>query len=374
MKYNPEEELKQQGLKRMEVEPFSETGTHTIQHEQTKKISIEKPVIVPKPTPEQVVKKPPVNIMQMLREKNLGGPTEDESAEFLRQQAEAHAGVRGLEPVKEEEKGPTRRSSFAETQAGTEMPFGEEEVKTRAEEIPDEKSIQNQKNYVKTLNDELKNMRHGENKTILPGKGTKLRADYDKLQIKKDEANAKLNKLLGVEKKGEGKPNIKETGLYNDEIDQMMEDDPTYLSTICQDELPTLVRHIKKNKMHNFSFIMNTLTSTGTNKCGHWIAINGNPHSLEIYDPLCEFTPSKKMKDLFKDLFDDMYNHMLKFKVNQVKQQSDKTATCVFHSMLFLKERHNDISFKKATEYPKTIHENELKIKKMREMGGFGYI
>ena len=172
MKYNPEEELKQQGLKRMEVEPFSETGTHTIQHEQTKKISIEKPVIVPKPTPEQVVKKPPVNIMQMLREKNLGGPTEDESAEFLRQQAEAHAGVRGLEPVKEEEKGPTRRSSFAETQAGTEMPFGEEEVKTRAEEIPDEKSIQNQKNYVKTLNDELKNMRHGENKTILPGKGT----------------------------------------------------------------------------------------------------------------------------------------------------------------------------------------------------------
>jgi hypothetical protein len=155
-------------------------------------------------------------------------------------------------------------------------------------------------------------------------------------------------------------------GLWNDEIDKIMEEEnvDNYMGSFGIEDLPYIFKKIPSYK--KFSFILNTGTD-------HWVAVNCDGYSLEFYDPLCEWKPSPQFyKDMQKALDDVPY--MLKYKINNVKQQSDTTANCGYFCMRFLMERNDDISFKDATDYPKSIHENEKDIKNMKKNIGFGFI
>ena len=165
--------------------------------------------------------------------------------------------------------------------------------------------------------------------------------------------------------KVEGSGN-KSKGLWNDEIDNIMKHTPNYMGAVGLEDLPKIFKHISDNKLKKFSFILNTNTD-------HWVAVNSDGHSIEFYDPLTEWKPSKQFYNDFQKHIQH-FPYMLKFKINNVKQQSDNTANCGWFCMRFLMERANDISFKNATDYPKHIKDNEKDIKNMKKLVGFGYI
>ena len=159
-----------------------------------------------------------------------------------------------------------------------------------------------------------------------------------------------LKTLLNEEEKEEqneeyknpdgGSKKVEELGLYGDEIDNIMQPHfKNYLPVITIDKVDERLNNIAKAGKKTFQFILNTISSKSKQPSGHYVAINVTPDSFEFYDPLAEWQPSDELKEKFRKLFEKLgINHYLKYKINTVKQQSDRTANCGFFAMKFLTE------------------------------------
>jgi len=166
----------------------------------------------------------------------------------------------------------------------------------------------------------------------------------------------------GQEGAGKGK------GLYDDEIEAIMSKykEKGWKGVYSIDQIKDIPRSDK------MAFIMNLDPSTKPGS--HWVGVfidTKRDKSLEYFDPLAEEPPkqfSKDIKEVIEELNPDVY---LKYKINKVKHQSDKTDTCGWHVMKWLMRRLNGIPWVECSGWSQ-VHESESKIKKFKK--SFGYI
>ena len=159
-----------------------------------------------------------------------------------------------------------------------------------------------------------------------------------------------LLKKAGI--KGSGKYSDDDDGLYTSEISDILEKHipEEYIPVIANDQILTLLPLVNKNTQR-FGFIINTDNAGGVGK--HWRAvfISRPDASVEYYDSLVS-EPDKKFVSDVKKLLDKMDDNVYyKFKVNQVKDQSDDSNNCGYFAMKFLMDRFDDKKFKKASHY-----------------------
>jgi hypothetical protein len=169
-------------------------------------------------------------------------------------------------------------------------------------------------------------------------------------------------------------------GLFSDQIEQMMKKYPPFIGVIASDQILDLVKSAPKEQ--RFGFIMNLDPSSRPGS--HWVSIAVNPtderpdpYSIMYFDPLGDPPRSKTIEDL-KMLSDKISpEHMLKFKVNHIQHQNDRSDTCGYHSMNFLINIFNRKSFIEATGFDRRTKDQSVKyeneIKKLRQTG-FGFI
>jgi len=134
-------------------------------------------------------------------------------------------------------------------------------------------------------------------------------------------------------------------GLYSNEIEDMMSKDPNFKGVIALDEIKNLPISDK------MSFIMNLDKSNQPGS--HWVACHIdtiNDKEVNYMDPFGEDPPKQFVKDI-KHVIDKLKpDSLLKFKINNVKNQSVSSPNCGYHCMNFLNKR-NSMSFKDATGY-----------------------
>jgi hypothetical protein len=167
------------------------------------------------------------------------------------------------------------------------------------------------------------------------------------------------------------------TGLHTDEIDDMMKPilGDMYLGALPSDFNKFLPKRLNEDK---FGFIMNTDPSNKEGK--HWVAILidlDEDLSLEYFDSFGKDPDKKFMKEIKKLIDKIKPNSYLKFKINKVQVQDNKSQNCGFFAMKFLLDRlSNGMSFKHATGYKDEIVDDSIQgehnIKSLKNK--FGYI
>jgi hypothetical protein len=166
----------------------------------------------------------------------------------------------------------------------------------------------------------------------------------------------------GVERRGEG--------LYDYQIDDIMEDYPCYKGTWADDEVHQIPI---SNKM---CWIGNTDVSKGPGK--HWYAVHIDDHDCMYYDPFGEPPSDRFMKQL-KNLVEKINpKRYLKLKINSVKNQDISSDNCGWHCISFLNKIYNGRDFKTATGYKEPRIDNseefEKQAEKLKKQNGFGLI
>jgi len=167
---------------------------------------------------------------------------------------------------------------------------------------------------------------------------------------------------------GNGKK-INDFGLWNYQIDKIMEPFKLYIKTITLDELDDMIKYIYNNKILIGSFILNI--------GNHWTAIYydfTNEFVLEYYDPFGE-PPKSIIIKLFKDLILKFNIEVfVKFKINRIQQQNIKTSNCGWFSMYYLIMRYNNYTFKYITKF-KSVKQEEQNIEQLKDKyDKFGFI
>jgi len=153
-------------------------------------------------------------------------------------------------------------------------------------------------------------------------------------------------------------------GLYNDEIDKIMDKYKSkgYKGTIAANEINKIMPEKR------LGFIMNTDDNSKDGK--HWIGvyIDARPNSdqvLEYYDSFAEEPPENFMHEI-KKLIDKIHpKDYLKFKINRIKEQSVTSDNCGFFAMKFIMNRLNDKPWKDCTGYSDVIN-SEKKIEQFK--------
>jgi len=163
-------------------------------------------------------------------------------------------------------------------------------------------------------------------------------------------------------------------GLYDSQIDDLMDNVNSYVGTIAADEMDSL------NIKDKMSFIMNTDNSNEPGR--HWVAVyidkNGDKE-VNYYDPFGD-EPTKETLQGLKMIIDEMDpDTLLKFKINAVKNQDVNSDTCGWHCMRFIKDRESGMSFKDSTgfdadENQDNSKEKEEDIEDDKKQLGFGYL
>jgi len=134
----------------------------------------------------------------------------------------------------------------------------------------------------------------------------------------------------------------------------------------------------KKLNGDKFGFVMNTDPSSKEGK--HWVGVLidlDDDLSLEYFDSFGKDPDKKFMKEI-KKLIDKLKpNSYLKFKINKVQVQDNKSQNCGFFAMKFLLDRLlNGLTFKQATGYKNEIVDDSIQgernIKSLKNK--FGYI
>jgi hypothetical protein len=166
-------------------------------------------------------------------------------------------------------------------------------------------------------------------------------------------------------------------GLYNDQIEKMMEKCPNFLGVYASDEIPKMMRFVHPNT--KFGWISNLDSSKG--KGSHWVSIvvNGmsqqpDPYSILYFDPFGEAIIPNIQKDLRLVAEKVAPQTMMKLKENKVKHQAEEdksanpTTTCGWHAMHFI----NDIlirgkSFAEASGFKDMIDDKSGKYEKQIE-------
>lgn len=154
-------------------------------------------------------------------------------------------------------------------------------------------------------------------------------------------------------------------GLSNIEIDQLMAPFRDFHGTYAIDQIKQIP---VKDK---FGFVINTepiKVPTG-HWCGVWVDANKDK-SIEWFDPFGDSPPKRFDKDI-KHLINKIQpNDYLKYKVNRIVSQDDRSDNCGWISMNFLLERMNGKKFKEVTGY--NIAEGERKAELLKQK--FNYI
>lgn len=179
-----------------------------------------------------------------------------------------------------------------------------------------------------------------------------------------------LNQL--EEQAGQGNP--KSVGLYNDEIDKIMDKyyKKGYKGSFALDEISKIPISSNDKKI---GFVLNLDKSN--QKGSHWVAIYIDAKddlSVDYYDSYAEEPSPYLMKEL-KKLIDKMrIDTYLKFKINRIKQQSSSSSNCGYFSIGFLFDRFNGVPFKDCSGYSDVI-KSEKNIEKFKKsLKEFDYI
>ena len=169
-------------------------------------------------------------------------------------------------------------------------------------------------------------------------------------------------------------------GLYDDQIDKIMNKYPEYLGTISRDGIKYLLPRITPQS--RIAFIINSDRENGPGK--HWFAvyIDARPegsHTIEFFDSFGRAIPESILADirlLAQMLKPTTY---LKVKENRVVHQSDDSDSCGWMCMKFLIDRFRGKSFAEATGYDDkvkqyAVEKNEAEIEKLKNQAPFKYI
>ena len=173
-----------------------------------------------------------------------------------------------------------------------------------------------------------------------------------------------------------------ENGLYDDQIDKIMDRFKDYKGSIMRDQIKSLLPNIKPQS--RVAFIINTQDHTKPGQ--HWQAvyIDGrdgpeSSNSIEFFDSFGSPMPPDIREDI-KLILKIMKPHtILKLKENQVVHQKDSSSNCGYFAMNFLIDRFRNRSFSEATGYDDRVKLNhakhdEAEIEKMKQMKPFSYI
>jgi hypothetical protein len=165
--------------------------------------------------------------------------------------------------------------------------------------------------------------------------------EKDAPEHKADEAEA-----LNAEVAGSGSSLGK--GLSNFEIDKYMKGHPGYLGCIASDEINTrIVPKVQPGKKGSFVMNLDRHDKPGS----HWVACYFTPESIEYYNSFGE-APTQSFKDAAKNIAKKLNpSGFFKLKINHVQRQDDRTKTCGYHAMKFIKDRDSGKSFAEATGY-----------------------
>lgn len=190
---------------------------------------------------------------------------------------------------------------------------------------------------------------------------------YEREGLSRSEIDKLINSYEDV-MKGNGKKSTGDDGLYNVQMEKMMNKYPKFVGVFASDELS----RVPKNK-NVFGFIMNTKPRKVTTG-GHWVAVYIDAvkdMSVEYYDSFAD-SPSKQFLKDIKKIIDALKSNVyLKFKVNKIKDQNAKTRNCGWFAMRFLINRFKNIPFKDISGYSDTV-KGEKNVKKLK--AEFGYI
>lgn len=168
-------------------------------------------------------------------------------------------------------------------------------------------------------------------------------------------------------------------GLSETQINKAMKTKTNkgWMGTVASDEILTnILPKVRKNKP--IAFVMNT--DPRTKPGNHWVSIYISPKdaSVEFYDSFGR-EPSPKVKLALKKIMDKLnLKTMYKFKINRVKQQTDNSNTCGYHSMKFLLDRFKGKTFPQASGFDDRIQDKSKKYEKeinnLKKQKAFGYI
>jgi hypothetical protein len=146
--------------------------------------------------------------------------------------------------------------------------------------------------------------------------------------------------------------------LWNDQIDDYFSRSkyPNYGGTIAADQIKDLPKKLP------IGFIMNLDDSSEPGS--HWVAVYISGDSVEYFDPLGQPPSDSFKKDIKKYLEGMKIPILMKFKINNVKWQSDTSNHCGWFCIQWLDNRFNNIPFVNATKFTNLAVEGEKKLKK----------
>ena len=154
---------------------------------------------------------------------------------------------------------------------------------------------------------------------------------------------------------GDGKPReASRVGLTNYQINDMMSDEPCYLTTCSADEIPTL-KHLAQIALDEYGqcgFIVN-IDPRDVQVSEHWVAIYIDVDKEKVcfyYDPFGE-PPTPLIANGLKQLIVSLkLPYYLASQYNQEVNQDDNSSRCGIHAMMVLTSLFAGMSTEKATD------------------------
>ena len=166
---------------------------------------------------------------------------------------------------------------------------------------------------------------------------------------------------------GNGKRSLM-TGLYNDQIDDMLRHEPKYFGCISRDE----IHKLQLDDNGCYGFVYNTVPSNKpTIYDGHWRAIYidlDDGKSIDHYDSFGEPAEEDIQNQIGTLLKPFNLPYYLKWKDNKIVNQRSNSSNCGFFCVNFLQDRFEGIPFVDSTGYS-NANKAEKDLKKK-----FGYL
>jgi len=167
--------------------------------------------------------------------------------------------------------------------------------------------------------------------------------------------------------KGNGKGSLM-TGLYNDQIDDMLRHEPKYFGCISRDE----IHKLQLDDNGKYGFVYNTVPSNKpTIYDGHWRAIYidlDDGKSIDHYDSFGEPAEEDIQNQIGTLLKPFNLPYYLKWKDNKIVNQRSNSSNCGFFCVNFLQDRFEGKRFVDSTGYS-NANKAEKDLKKK-----FGYL
>jgi len=170
-----------------------------------------------------------------------------------------------------------------------------------------------------------------------------------------DSVAEQVNKAMGF-------GGVEEGGLYNDEIAKIIRKRVGEIVPVIPiDKVNTLLSYAVKGDK-KFAAVVNTNPSTSDGsgadgyRPGHWrgIYINNEDDfpSVEYFDPLVEGPPEPQLVNVMRKLCKKIApEKMCLYKQNAIRRQAKEKSTCGWHTMQFIDDRWNGVSWSEATGY-----------------------